>query len=404
MPSPLSQNMHFQKCLTNAWFNKKLCKFNIHYPVKHKSSKIGDIYRTAFKLTKDQFVHNTLGFNQYVLVNLKRLHHHCPKKYPPWKILFYGTDEFSLQSLKVLNENRLKKHVTDQAVEQLEVVCSQKNTPVHQYATKNNLVVHWWPFAVPPGVFDVGVVVSFGHLIPQQAIQSCHYGMVNVHASLLPRWRGAAPIIHTVLNGDTETGVTIMQLSPKCFDIGRILLQQKIEIPHKATSKELYALLAPLGAQLLIKCLTRLPYYLDNSVPQPKSGVTYAPKVHPSIGIVLWEKSCCEHVDYQYRALNGITYLFTYWQGQKVKLLDKVDQSEIVDAKLHILVPHEVTPGTCYFHKKRRIMCIKCKDGWVGFRTFFIYGRKKMSADDFYNGFLSKVSCEKWVVKSEEPT
>lgn len=99
--------------------------------------------------------------------------------------------------------------------------------------------------------------------------------MLNVHASLLPRWRGAAPIIYALANGDKQTGITIMTISPEKFDIGKIVLQETVKIHPEMTQKELYTILGKLGASQLIQALTDLPSSLKNAKPQPTEGVTY---------------------------------------------------------------------------------------------------------------------------------
>lgn len=98
---------------------------------------------------------------------------------------------------------------------------------------------------------------------------------MNVHASLLPRWRGAAPIIYALAKGDSKTGVTIMRIRPKIFDIGDIVVQESLPIHPLTKMRELYDKLGVLGANNLIKVLERLPEYLDQATPQPAEGVTY---------------------------------------------------------------------------------------------------------------------------------
>lgn len=100
-------------------------------------------------------------------------------------------------------------------------------------------------------------------------------GMLNVHASLLPRWRGAAPIIYALANGDTETGVTVMQIKPKKFDIGEILMQRKVSISDNMTMPELHNTLGQLGAKCLVETIKNLEDYLLNCKPQSSKGVTY---------------------------------------------------------------------------------------------------------------------------------
>lgn len=99
--------------------------------------------------------------------------------------------------------------------------------------------------------------------------------MLNVHASLLPRWRGAAPIIYAIANGDQQTGVSIMKIQPKKFDCGEILLQKIIDIPNDIKMPELYAQLASLGAETLVKSLNDLTNLLENCSKQTEEGVTF---------------------------------------------------------------------------------------------------------------------------------
>ncbi|XP_037943609.1 methionyl-tRNA formyltransferase, mitochondrial-like [Teleopsis dalmanni] len=153
-------------------------------------------------------------------------------------VLFFGTDNFSLPSLKILHKNS-----STDIINQLGTVTSFKNPAncVRLFASQQNIALHRWPVeAELCHNYDLGVVVSFGHLIPQKLIESFPLGMINVHASLLPRWRGAAPIIYAIMNGDQKTGVSIMKIEPKHFDIGDILAQREINIRPNVYMSELY--------------------------------------------------------------------------------------------------------------------------------------------------------------------
>uniref|UniRef100_A0A8C5MFW0 Formyl transferase N-terminal domain-containing protein n=1 Tax=Leptobrachium leishanense TaxID=445787 RepID=A0A8C5MFW0_9ANUR len=136
---------------------------------------------------------------------------------PPWNVMFFGTDEFALESLKGLNQCR--NGILEPVVSRLEVVTIPsslpKGVPVKNYSADHGIPVHEWPQTGNCDQFDVGVVASFGRLLSEELILKFPYGILNVHPSCLPRWRGPAPIIHTVLNGDENTGVTIMQIRPK---------------------------------------------------------------------------------------------------------------------------------------------------------------------------------------------
>merc|ERR1719431_415369 len=148
---------------------------------------------------------------------------------PPWRAVFFGSDDFSVQVLRLLHGAGFSLVPGDGLLCSLDVCTNvgKKGTenPVYRYAVSHGLNVI--PYPIPKDQrledYDVGLLASFGHLVPTRLIQSYPYGILNVHPSLLPRWRGASPCIHTVLNGDAEAGVTIMQVAPKHFDIGPIV-------------------------------------------------------------------------------------------------------------------------------------------------------------------------------------
>lgn len=315
------------------------------------------------------------------------------KAFPPWKIAFYGSDDFSLVTLKALNENRLGI-VSENVVESLDVICPMGNNIVNKYATETNLKIRYWPDVLPEDIYHVGVVVSFGHLIQTKSINACTYGMINAHPSLLPRWRGAAPIVHTILNGDDITGVTILQISPKKFDRGKILLQEEYKIPSRCTMINLRTHLAQKAAKMVLSTLKHLPNLLNQSKPQSNIGATHAFKIDSSMGFIDWNKMTCQTIDRHYRALSDLISLSSNWEGKTIKL------KEFIYVNEELSVHENVAPGFCYYNKKLKCLCIKCQDGWVGFESIKIPGKKTMTALDFHNGFLSKRDEKNWYLES----
>lgn len=307
----------------------------------------------------------------------------APRLCPPWRVLFFGTDLFAMEILRSLHETRSEKK--DQLIEKLQVVTLPpllpKGLPVKNYAVKYCLPNYEWPDVGPCDQFDVGVVTSFGRLLPEDLILKFPYGILNVHPSCLPRWRGSAPIYHTILNGDTVTGVTIMQIRPKRFDVGPILMQEKITIPSQSTAKDLEILLSKLGSAMLISVLKSLPQTLENKQEQPKEGATVAPKLTVAMGYIQWEEQTSVQILRMERALRPVIPLQTLWKGRTVKLLDFVEAP--ADPGFQ---EHEASPGAVRYHKKSQILLIRCKDGWVGVRTVKL--KKRLSATDFYNGYL----------------
>uniref|UniRef100_A0A8C4Q438 methionyl-tRNA formyltransferase n=1 Tax=Eptatretus burgeri TaxID=7764 RepID=A0A8C4Q438_EPTBU len=230
--------------------------------------------------------------------------------------------------------------------------------------------------------FHVGVVVSFGRLLPESLTAAFPYGIVNVHPSLLPRWRGPAPITHTVLSGDKETGICIMHIRPHKYDVGPILLRQRVPVHHRCTTRELATSLAHLGADLLVRALRDLPENVQCSIPQDKEGGTHAPKPSMTLAWVRWSQHTCEQVDRLHRALHERMPLRTLWKGQTLKILD-------LEPPVNIPLGQDVNhsaPGSLYYDKATRILYVRCKDGWVGVRSLLF--KKRLSAEDFYNGYL----------------
>ncbi|XP_010875735.1 methionyl-tRNA formyltransferase, mitochondrial [Esox lucius] len=298
---------------------------------------------------------------------------------PPWRVLFFGTDDFAVESLKMLSASR---ESNDGVVKSLEVVTLSKDVAVKKFADQNKLPVHVWPVGDLQRRFDVGVVVSFGCLLREGLINQFPFGILNVHPSLLPRWRGPAPVFHTILHGDSVTGVTIMQIRPNRFDVGPILHQEVYQVPCNSTSDQLGVTLALKGAQLLIDTLRNLPERIKNRREQAKDGATLAPKISTSMSWVLWEEQTCDQIDCLFRSIGSRIPLRTIWMGKTIKLLDFTGKCNIS------LSGRGKTPlpGSISYLKESNTLAVCCKDGWVGFKTVLL--KKKLSAADFYNGYL----------------
>jgi methionyl-tRNA formyltransferase len=140
---------------------------------------------------------------------------------------------------------------------------------------------------------DISVVVAYGHILSQEVIDLPRLGTVNIHASLLPRWRGAGPIQAAILNGDSETGVTIMRMV-KALDAGAAILTVRTPIPDDETYGELQMRLAEMGAMALIEALALLGIGAAQETPQDESLATYAPKVDRTMTRIDWSKSARE--------------------------------------------------------------------------------------------------------------
>lgn len=164
---------------------------------------------------------------------------------------------------------------------------------------------------------DVAVVVAYGLILPQAILDAPELGCLNIHASLLPRWRGAAPIHRAILEGDAETGVCIMQMEAG-LDTGPVLLTESLRIGDEETTGALHDRLSEMGARMICKALGQL----GNLSPQvqPEDGVTYAAKIDKSEAAVDWSKPA-EVISRQIRGLSPFPGAWTLQDGQRIKLL-----------------------------------------------------------------------------------
>ena len=163
---------------------------------------------------------------------------------------------------------------------------------------------------------DVAVVVAYGLILPQPVLDAPRLGCLNIHASILPRWRGAAPIHRAVMAGDAETGVAIMQMEAG-LDTGPVLAEARTPIGPEDTTGDLHDRLAGMGAALISEVLDRLP--LD-AVPQPDEGVTYAAKIDKAEARIDWTRPAAE-VDRLIRGLSPFPGAWCEVAGERVKLL-----------------------------------------------------------------------------------
>ncbi|KXF89560.1 methionyl-tRNA formyltransferase [Phaeobacter inhibens] len=170
---------------------------------------------------------------------------------------------------------------------------------------------------------DVAVVVAYGLILPQAVLDAPRQGCLNIHASLLPRWRGAAPIHRAIMAGDAQTGVCIMQMEAG-LDTGPVLMREATDIGAEETTAQLHDRLSEMGAEMIVQALTQLTNLTP--VVQPDDGVTYAHKIDKAEARVDWTRPAVE-VDQQIRGLSPFPGAWCEIDGQRVKLL----ASRVVD-------------------------------------------------------------------------
>jgi len=164
------------------------------------------------------------------------------------------------------------------------------------------------------------VVAAYGQILPPALLEGPPHGAVNVHASLLPRWRGAAPVAHAILAGDAETGVSIMRLDAG-LDTGPVYAQRRIAVPSDATTPSLTAALADVGAGLLLEVLDAIERGDAIATPQPAQGVTVAPRVRREDGRIDWDAASAVDVDRRVRALQPWPGVTAPLAGARVRIL-----------------------------------------------------------------------------------
>lgn len=226
---------------------------------------------------------------------------------------------------------------------------------------------------------DVAVVVAFGQIFPQELLDVPRLGCINLHASLLPRHRGASPIAAAIAAGDRETGVTTM-LMEAGLDSGPILLQRRLEIGERETTGELEERLAATGAELMVETLAGLEAGTIEPRAQPEEGVTFAPRLQREDGDVDWRWTATE-MDRRLRA-------YTPWPGLTARLRDR-------PLKLVALRPLEITtdaaPGEIVSVESEGIAVACGEASVVCLESVQRPGRRALSAQDFANGERLKV-------------
>ena len=289
------------------------------------------------------------------------------------RVIFMGTPDFSVPVLNALH----------QAHEIVAVYCqpprpagrgkADRPTPVHARALELGLPVHN-PVSLRSEAAakeiaelgaDVAVVVAYGLILPQEILDAPRLGCLNIHASLLPRWRGAAPIHRAILAGDVETGICIMQMEAG-LDTGPVLLREATTIGPGETTADLHDRLSDMGARMIIQVLGDLPRVAQ---PQASEGVTYAAKIDKSEARIDWARPAVE-VDRQIRGLSPFPGAWCQINGERVKLL----RSRLAAGQGR---PGQVMGG----------LTISCGAAAVEITLAQREGKRPMPPEDFLRGF-----------------
>jgi len=247
-------------------------------------------------------------------------------------------------------------------------------SPVKNIATANNIPVYQpeklTSLDVPA---DIVVVVAYGLILPQKVLNTPKYGCINVHTSLLPKYRGASPVQQAILQGDSHTGVSIMQLDKGC-DTGPVLLQKTCEITDTDTSVTLLDKLTVLGAQALLTCLDHIEQGKAHPTPQDASLASYAHKIEKQDGNIVWGQSA-SHIDRAIRAYQPWPVAYTYLGEHRINIF----QAQVLNKSL------PEPPGTIISVNKEGIW-VATGEGALNIDIIQLPGKKPMPIAALLNG------------------
>lgn len=224
---------------------------------------------------------------------------------------------------------------------------------------------------------DIAIVAAYGKLLPGEILEIPKFGFINVHASLLPKYRGAAPIQWALLNGERETGVTIFKLT-ELLDAGPMILQERVEIDGEDNAETLLAKIFAEGEKVLIKALGQIEKGKAKYTPQNEAAVTFAPSITKESGEIDWRKSASEIHD-RIRALISWPTAHTFYKGKRLKIL----RSEVAALDL---ITGERSPGAVVGIVKDEGLIVNTGSGNLLIKEVQPAAGKRMKAYDFILG------------------
>ncbi len=299
-----------------------------------------------------------------------------------------GTPEFAVSSLNMLvREGHDILAVVTQADKPKGRGKKVSCPPVKEYAEKSGLQVLQPEKVRNNEEFitflkelspDVMVVVAYGKILPREIIDIPAKGCINVHASLLPRYRGAAPVNWAIINGEPVTGITTMMID-EGLDTGDILLKRELEIPEDMTGGELGEKLAALGAEVLKETLEMIEAGTIKRIPQREEEVSYAPVITKETGLIDWNKTSRD-VHNLVRGTNPWPGAYTFYNGKRVKIW----RTMLVGERD---CPDDLKkPGTICM-KKREGLVVACGEGFVQVTELQFDGCRKLCVEECWHNF-----------------
>lgn len=316
------------------------------------------------------------------------------------KILFMGTPDFARESLKslidsnynvigvVTNQDKPKGRGMKMVFSPVKEYAIEKNLPIYQpERVKSNTEFIDEIKTLNP---DLIVVVAYGKILPKEILDIPKYGCINVHASLLPKYRGAAPIQWAVLNGDKETGVTTMYMDLG-IDTGDIILKEETEIGESETTGELWDRLAKIGGELLVKTVKEIENGVAPRIKQPEN-FTMAPMLNKEMAKIDWENKPAIEIKNLVRGLNPIMGAYTFLNDKKIKFwkVEVLTQEKLIELfpelEEYSFKIKELAPGTVMFSSDKKGLFIKANEGIISVLEIQAENAKRMQICDFLRG------------------
>ena len=295
------------------------------------------------------------------------------------RIVFLGTPEFAVPTLKAIVES---KHEVLAVVTQPDKKRDRNVisfSPVKEEALKHNLEVLQYEKIKIEGIEDlkrlnpdVMVTCAYGQIISQEILDIPKFGVINVHASLLPKYRGSSPIQWAIINGESQTGITIMKTALG-VDSGDIILQKKIDIKENETAGELFDRLSQIGPMALLEALDLIEQGKAVFTPQDESKATHVSMLKKEDGHIDWSKKANE-IKNQVYGMNPWPSAFSYFN----KKLFKIWTCDIEPIQIDY-------PNGYMFIKDKKVF-VKCSDGAIELKEVQIEGKKRMTSQAFILG------------------
>ena len=310
-------------------------------------------------------------------------------------ILFMGTPDFAKESLEsiynagyniigvVTNPDRPKGRGMKMIASPVKEYAVSKNIPIYQpLKVKNNIEFIDEIKALNP---DIICVVAYGRILPKEILEIPKYGCINVHGSLLPKYRGAAPIQWAVINGEEKTGITTMYMDVG-MDTGDMILKEEVEIGKDETTGELWNRLSKIGGELLVKTIKLIE---QGKAPREKQNEDFsmAPMLNKEIAIIDWENKKAIEIKNLVRGLNPIMGAYTFVNDKKIKLwkVNVIENKEFTQLYGEELL-NKAKNGDIILASDRRGMFFKAKDAVIEAIEIQAENSKRMNAKDYLRG------------------